>query len=234
MYYEIRLKVLLKDSYHYLAICERIGAWISFASLKNETLKQAHYDKKYKHFTFGSPFPREDDEIYKKGRIYGFSIRSSLKNTLNQIRESLKRLQEDAYIQLINISPVMDKDTGFITELTTLTPAIVAIDSKPWLPGLNNVEELLQRVHANAEMKYNHLNPDQVVRTDQPFASAIQIINRNPIALHYKGRKLLGNKMRLLIREDEHAQKLAQVVMGSGLAEKNSILGAGFCIAKTL
>ncbi|WP_238555808.1 hypothetical protein [Paenibacillus alvei] len=59
-------------------------------------------------------------------------------------------------------------------------------------------------------------------------------MNGKPIAYCYKGRKLLGNKFRLFIREDPWSQQLAHIVLGSGAAEKGAILGAGFCLAKGL
>ncbi|WP_256873819.1 CRISPR-associated protein Cas6 [Paenibacillus kribbensis] len=233
LYYEIHITTLIKQSSHHLEIPERIGAWIGRAGLKDEALKQTHYDKDYKHYTFGSPFPREKEGVYKQGRVYVITIHSSVELTLRRISAALQALQEDEYFQFIAASPVQSKKLAHITELTTVTPAIVTIEGKPWVPGLS-VELLLQRIHANAEKKYNHLYPDQPVRLEQPFIEGIQVLNHKPIALAYKGRKLLGNKLRLLVREDEYSQKLASVVLGSGAAEKNSILGAGFCIAKGL
>ncbi|WP_244316308.1 CRISPR-associated protein Cas6 [Paenibacillus brasilensis] len=233
LYFEIHVTTLIKQFSHHLEIPERIGAWIGRAGLNDETLKQTHYDKDYKHYTFGSPFPREKAGVYKQGRVYVITIRSSIEITLRRISAALQALQEDEYFQFIAASPVQSKKLVHITELTTVTPAIVTIEGKPWVPGLS-VELLLQRIHANAEKKYNHLYPDQPVRLEQPFIEGIQVLNHKPIALAYKGRKLLGNKLRLLVREDEYSQKLASVVLGSGAAEKNSILGAGFCIAKGL
>jgi CRISPR-associated endoribonuclease Cas6 len=211
---------------------EAIGNWISQAQLSDPLFKQTHYDKTYKHFVFSNLYPTEKDGIYQQGRIYVLTIRSSIADTLTRIQHCLKKCRESEYVQLV-AGEQRARQLGHITELLTITPAIVTIDRQPWVPE-DNIELLIQRLHANAEKKFKSLYPEAPVQKGQPFIQGITIENRKPLATAYKGRKLLGNKLHLLIHEDEYSQKLANVVMGSGLAEKGSILGAGFCLAKYL
>ena len=42
----------------------------------------------------------------------------------------------------------------------------------------------------------------------------------------------MGNKLTVLVNGDEASQKLAFMALGTGLLEKNSSNGMGFCIAK--
>ncbi|MEF2966298.1 CRISPR-associated protein Cas6 [Paenibacillus sp. M1] len=233
MFFEMKATVLLKQSKHHLEMPEIIGNWVGRAELKDDELRLHHYDATYKNRVFSQPFPREKDGIYKQGRVYVIVIRSSVENILRRVAEALQLLEDDTYFELLAVSPIQSKRMMHITELTTVTPAIVTVDSKPWVPG-DNLELLLNRIHANAEKKYNQLNSSEPIRLDYEFAEGIQVLNQKPIAYCYKGRKLLGNKVRLLIREDELSQRLAHVVLGSGLSEKNSVLGAGFCLAKGL
>ncbi|MCM3337626.1 CRISPR-associated protein Cas6 [Paenibacillus sp. MER TA 81-3] len=233
MFYELKATVILKQAGHHLEVPERIGAWIGKASLHDPVLKQTHYETAYKHYVYGSPYPREQDGVYKQGRAYVIVIRSSIEQTLRRISAALQVLREDTYIELLAVSGVYSKQLAHITELTTVTPAIVTVDNKPWVSG-GDIELLLKQIHSNAEKKRNSLYPDEPVRLDYYFAEGIQVLNMKPIAYCYKGRKLLGNKLRLLIREDALSQQLAHVVLGSGISEKNSILGAGFCLAKGL
>ncbi|QDR82369.1 CRISPR-associated endoribonuclease Cas6 [Sporomusa termitida] len=233
MLFELKLTVLLKKSTHHLQMQEPIGNWISQAQLTDPLFKQTHYDKIYKHFVFSNLYPTEKDGIYQQGRIYVLTIRSSIEDTLNRIHQCLKKCRESDYFQLVACEQ-RTRRLGHITELLTITPAIVTIENqKPWTPE-DNIELLIQRLEANAEKKFKSLYPDTLVQAGQTFIQGITIENRKPLATAYKGRKLLGNKLHLLIHEDEYAQKLANVVMGSGLAEKGSILGAGFCLAKYL
>jgi len=233
MFYELKATVLLKQEVHYLHVPERIGSWISRSALNDPVLKQEHYSTGYKHIVYGNPYPREKNGIYKKDRVYVITIRSSLNETLQRIARSLHILQEDNYFQLLALSRIQTKNPKHILELVTVTPAIVTVDGKPWVPG-GNIELLLSRIHANTEKKFNTMNPDQKVRLDHYFAHGVQVENSKPIALAYKGRKLLGNKIRLFIQEDPVSQQLAHTALGSGILEKNSVLGAGFCLAKEL
>ena len=232
MYYELRITVIAKQMTHHLQIQEHIGKWISRAQLGDPYFKQAHYDKGYKHYVFSSLYPLEKDGVYQSERAYILTIRSPRQNTLNRINACMQSCREDDYFQLVS-SDQRTKTLSHITEMITITPAIVTIDHKPWVHE-NNIELLVKQLHANAEKKFKHLYPDEQMEPFQPFIQGIRVENRKPIATCYKGHKLLGNKFRLFINEDDYSQKLANIVLGSGLAEKGSSLGAGFCLAKCI
>ncbi len=233
MFFELRITLLLKKSTHHLQMQEPIGNWISQSQLTDPLFKQTHYDKTYKHFVFSNLYPIEKDGMYQQGRIYVLTIRSSIEDTLTRIQHCIKKSRESDYFQLIACEQ-RARRLAHITEILTITPAIVTIEhQKPWTPE-GNIGLLLERLHANAEKKFKSLYPDDPVQGLQSFIQGIFIENRKPLATSYKNRKLLGNKLHLLIHKDEYSQKLANVVMGSGLAEKNSTVGAGFCLAKYL
>lgn len=232
MFFELKLTVLLKKATHHLQILEPIGNWLSQAQLGDPVLKQRHYEKGYKHFVFSNLYPVEKDGLYQEGRIYVITVRSSLEDIAIRLRQCLKACRECEYFQLV-ASELKPRRLGHITELLTVTPTVVTVGGCPWLPE-DSIELLIERLHANAEKKYKSLKLDEAEPIKQPFIQGISIENRKPLAMTYKGRKLLGNKLHLLIQEDAYSQKLADVVMGSGLAEKGSILGAGFCLAKYL
>jgi CRISPR-associated endoribonuclease Cas6 len=233
MFFELRATVVVKQSVHHLSMQQHIGSWINRAQLSDEQFKRSHYEKAYKHYVFSNLYPLEKDSIYQKGRAYVLTIRSSIENTLTRINSCLQSCREDDYFLLVSCEQ-RSRRLPPITEMITITPAIVTIDDhQPWLPE-NNIELLLKQLHANAEKKFKHLNPHSQLSGFQPFIQGIRVENRKPIATAYKGRKLLGNKLRLFINEDQYSQKLANAVLGSGLSEKNSTVGAGFCLAKCL
>ena len=55
----------------------------------------------------------------------------------------------------------------------------------------------------------------------------LEFLNQGPIVMEYKNVKLLGDKVRLQIADNDSAQKLAYMSLGTGLLEMNS-RGAGF------
>jgi CRISPR-associated endoribonuclease Cas6 len=230
LYFELKITTMIKQSVHHLEMLEHIGNWISYAQLADTYFKDTHYDRSYKHFVFSNLYPLEKDGVYQRGRVYILTIRSSSENILNRIHSCMKNCRENEYFQLI-ASEQRTKRVVHISKMITINPAIVTINKKPWLHE-NNIELLLQQLHANAEKKFKSLYPDEQMQGFQSFIQGIVVENRKPMAIHYKKCKLLGNKLRLFINEDEYSQKLAHVVLGSGLGEKSSSLGAGFCLAK--
>lgn len=229
---ELKITAVLKKTIHHLQSQQYIGEWINRAQLTDSYLKQIHYDKKFKQFVFSNLYPLERDGIYQHGRCYVITMRSSQEHLLNRIRASMERCYETEFFQLVACEQKI-KRLSHIMEITTITPAIVTISGEPWVKE-KNIEILLQQLHSNAEKKFKDLYPDAQHQGFQPFIQSIFVENRKPIATAYKGHKLVGNKLRLIINDDEYSQKLAQVVLGSGLGEKGSSIGAGFCLAKGL
>lgn len=227
---ELKITLLLKQATHHLDVQEHIGHWLHRAQLSDANFKQAHYDRDYKHYAFSSLYPIEKDGIYQQGRVYILTVRSPLRDTLNRIKTCIQHCREDDYFQLISCEQ-RTKRLSHITEMIAITPVIVTINHKPWLHE-QSIELLLNQLHANAENKLRSLEPQLDVHTIQPFIQGIRVENNKPIALSYKGRKLLGNKLRLFIQDDPFSQRLAQIVLGSGVGEKSSSVGAGFCLAK--
>ncbi|NEW07866.1 CRISPR-associated protein Cas6 [Paenibacillus sp. SYP-B3998] len=230
---ELKLTILLKQSTHHLAIQEHIGNWLHRAQLSDEEFKASHYERAFKHIVFSSLIPIEKDGIYQQGRAYVLTIRSPLRDTLQRLKLCMQQCREDEHFQLVTSEIQRPKRMTHITEMLAITPVIVTVNRKPWLHE-NSVEQLLQQLHNNAVKKLLSLEPETQVEEGNHFIQGIRVENKKPIGLHYKGRKLLGNKLKLFINDDPQSQRLAQTVFASGLGEKGSSIGAGFCLAKYL
>ena len=70
---------------------------------------------------------------------------------------------------------------------------------------------------------FNHDN----ITDDFELYTTLEFMNRLPVSVTYKNVKLLGDKIRLSIADNETAQNLAYMSLGTGLGEMNS-RGAGF------
>jgi len=232
LFYEFKITVLVKQSTHHLEMQEHIGSWLHRAQLADPVLKASHYDTNFKHFIFSNLYPIEKDGVYQKGRAYIIRVRSARADTLNRMNSCVKKCREDEYFQLVACEQG-SVTLSHITEMISITPVIVTINHKPWVHE-NSIEQLIKRLHSNAEKKFKDLYPDDQQQSFQEFIQGLVIENKKPIAISYKNRKLLGNKLRLFINEDEYSQKMANVVLGSGLGEKGSSIGAGFCLAKCI
>ena len=82
------------------------------------------------------------------------------------------------------------------------------------------------RLRVNLIKKYNLFTGKKIDENFQIF-NLINFDNRVPIACDYKNIKLLGDKIDLVIANNEVAQDLAIVAIGSGIGEMNA-RGYGF------
>lgn len=224
-FFQLVTTILLKENIHFSKSSEVIGNTISKAMINDEKLKELHKCKEYK-YVFDNLYPLEKDGIYKGKRIYIFNIRSFNEDYVIKIKHCFNGL-ENNYMEIIStdLRTIKRKPINYIE---TITPAVVTVDSKPWLSD-GDILLLVKRLHANAEKKFKFFFHEEIEEVEDYFIEKLKILNKKPIAYSYKNIKLLANKVRIKVNEDDISQKLAFTVLGGGLAEKNSIIGAGFC-----
>ncbi|PJI07106.1 MULTISPECIES: CRISPR-associated endoribonuclease Cas6 [Clostridium] len=224
-YYEMKVTVLLKQDLKFTRTSEIIGKSISSAMLKSEELMKYHKQKRYK-YVFNNFMPVEKAGIYKANRLYIFCLRTFEEDFMTNIKNCFQDY-DNINLKIISVSVkiIQQKKIKFIR---TITPAIVTIDSKPWLKN-NDLLTLIKRIHANAEKKYKFFFGKEIGQVDDYFVEKLKILNLQPIPYTYKNITLLGNKFKIKVNDDDKSQKLAFVALGAGLAEKNSALGAGYC-----
>ena len=87
-------------------------------------------------------------------------------------------------------------------------------------------EEFARRIRINLANKWNLFNNDNIDENFQLYTT-MEFLNKVPISIEYKNVKLLGDKIRLSVADNEIAQKMAYMSLGTGLGEMNS-RGAGF------
>ncbi|APU86937.1 CRISPR associated Cas6 family protein (plasmid) [Clostridium botulinum] len=75
--------------------------------------------------------------------------------------------------------------------------------------------------------KHNTISCNKLTTQDTIF-HCLSITNNKTIYIPYKKGLLLGNKLKIQVKEDDISQTLATVALGAGIGEKNSI-GMGFC-----
>lgn len=224
-FYELIATIFLKKDTHFSQSSELIGKNISNLMLNDNDLRKYHKEKIYK-YVFTNLYPVEKDGVYKKDRVYILNLRCFNENYILKIKKCMENYESsDLRIISADIKEINQKHINF---LETITPAIVTIDSKPWLPN-EDILLLVKRLHANAEKKFKFFFNEEIGEVEDYFIEKLKILNRKPTYYSYKGIKLLSNKFKIKVNDDDKSQKLAFIVLGGGLAEKNSILGAGYC-----
>lgn len=216
--FQIKLKIfLLKD----ITIEDSqaiISAFIDEGMAKDAKLLEFHESNKFKGYCFDAPYPIEENKVYKKDRIYTLTIRTVDKELaeffadklVNEFNNNLKGLTSE-----VRILP-----KKHIEKLYSITPAVMKNSDGYW-KGKINLDEFERRLKVNLLKKYNSITGSKLDE-DFQFYSTIEFKNKKPIATKYKNVKLLGDKISLNISENENAQKLAYMSLGTGIFEMNA------------
>ncbi|RCX12708.1 CRISPR-associated endoribonuclease Cas6 [Anaerobacterium chartisolvens] len=227
-YYELVCTAYLLEDVHYTYSNQMLSSFINKAMFLDGELAERHKKNTFKHYVFSSLFPVDkESKTYHAGNVYVFRVRSldrnmilKFKNLFPDIRGGLKVIASEIKVQKYR----------FINELTTITPALATVEGKHWIRD-DDIILLQERMQINLLKKYNDFF-NEALQPSGSFIQGLYILNHKPIALNYKDTKLIGNKFKLAVNQDECSQRLAFIAMAEGLLEKNSSAGLGFCSAK--
>lgn len=229
--FEIRLKIyLLQDipqEQTYTIFANFLDSYLA----KNEAFLKLHETNCYKQYCFDQPYPVEKDGRYKKEHVYTVRIRTVSaelaeyfsNNLANHYNTQVKGLTSE-----IRIIP-----QKMISDMYSITPAVIKCDSESesgqsggyWKKRIT-FEEYENRLKSNLIKKWNGIIGTKM---DENFDlyHQIELVNRTPIGIPYKGIRLLGDKLRIQAAENEQAQELLYMAIGTGICELNA-RGCGF------
>lgn len=222
--FQTYLKVfLLKDIKQEDAL-QIIASYIDHILVENPRWEKMHNENCFKGYCFNSLYPQESDGIYKKERVYQIIIRSVNLKLMQYLEENLPK-HENSFMKglICNCTIIQQKH---ITTLYSITPLIVKGKNQNYWRDEMNIAEFDERLKINLVKKYRvFVNPD--LTDDFELHTLLEFRNRSPIAVPYKGIKLLADKVQMQIAENDIAQRLAFLALGTGAGELNS-RGMGF------
>lgn len=227
--YELTLKVFLLKEINFHESQSKIADLIDQTLVKEEKFLDIHNKNMYKNYCFNSFYPLERDGVYKVGSIYTIKIRTIDKDIANYLNDKLANEYTECIKGLTIEVKIIPRN--HIEKIYTITPIIIKNDNGYWKNSLN-FEGFEKRLKENLIKKYNYINNTKIDEDFQLY-TAIELNNRMPIACPYKGKKLLGDKVNLVISDDEMAQKLAYMSLGVAVGELNA-RGYGFVNYKYL
>ena len=226
---EIYCKVYLLEDLTKRNVAIELNKLIDTALMQTEEMQPLHIDRKYKFYSVSGLMPIEMDGIYKKGNIYTFVLRTVDKKLAQYFKTTLAQ----QYTKILKALTVETKEISRrpLEKIYTLTPVILKFETGYWRG--NYSEEIFEkRIRENMIKKYNTFNN---VKLDEDFElfNYIKFDNQKPVAFHYKGITLLGDKVTLGIATNDIAQQIAYLAIGTGIGEMNA-RGAGFINFKYL
>lgn len=221
--YIIRIKMYVIKNIPVDEVREEVTLFLDKGLTATPQFEELHKKNKYKYYCYDSLYPTEKDKMYKKDQIYTLTIRTLniklakyfSKHVVNTYTDKLKGLTAQ-----VGILPRKHIDVMY-----TLTPAILKCDSGYWKDEMT-VEQYEERLKVNLIKKWNEFYGEKI-QEDFELFSGIEFLSKCPVASKYKGIKLLGDKIRMHVADNEMAQKLAYMALGTGVLETNS-RGFGF------
>lgn len=221
--FQIRIKVCLKKDIPVTNAQTQITYYIDNCFAQDEAMKALHNENKFKYYCYDLLYPQEADKVYRRDKIYTLTMRTVDSRLAAYLAETCENVNTEFMKGLRVENRRIPKK--HIDLLYTLTPAVIK-DEKGYWKGHMAFEEYEKRLKVNLIKKWNQFEDDKL---DEDFElyTGIEILNRGSIAAEYKGIKLLGDKVRIHVADNETAQKLAYMALGTGILEMNS-RGFGF------
>lgn len=227
--FELRLKIYLLQDIGQPDTYQVFAHFLDSYLAKNNTFLEFHQKNCYKMYCFDQPYPVEKDSVYKKEHIYTVRIRTVNTELADYLSNGLSNHFNNQIKGLtIDIKMIPKK---FISEIYSITPTVIkctgGTDTKGgyWKHSIS-FEEYENRIKSNLIKKMNTITGSKI-QEDFELYRQIELVNRKPIAVPYKGIKLLGDKLRIQAAENEQAQELMYLAVGTGLGEFNA-RGGGF------
>lgn len=220
---QIRIKVLIKENIHADDIQPKVCGLIDYSFSKRQELLDMHNENKYKFYCFDSPYPLEKDKVYKKGKIYTLTIRTIDFNLAEFFSNSLLDVQT-YFIKALS-SEIKIIPQRHIEKIYSVTPAVIKNDTGYWKDSMS-INDYERRLKENLIKKYNAITGSKI-NEDFELFNKIEFKNRKPVPVGYKNITLLGDKVNLYIADNQRAQNLAYMAIGTGVLEING-RGAGF------
>lgn len=221
--FELPLKICFLTQLPSVRVSERIGRFISGALRMSENDSLYRANNSFRSYTFDQPFPLESEHIYREGKIYTVRIRT-ISQELAEFFIRRLPLYTDGCLQVLE-GEVKVIPRYILERVHTLTPVVLKTEQGYWRNQMQE-REFEERLKRNLIRKYNffqhtHLNCDFCLFRQMEF------INRKPVRITQRDISLLGDKVSLTAAQNETAQELLYMALGTGVGENNAG-GCGF------
>lgn len=221
--FQIRMKLYLLQQISAEQMQAQLTAFIDKSFSANEGLLQMHEENRYKNYCYDLPYPIEKDKLYKKDKIYTVTIRTIDEKLARHFQEVCVNYYTGAIKGLTSEIRIIPRK--MIDYIYTLTPVVLKDEQGYWRNHMT-LEEFEEQLKVNLIKKWNDYHGEKLEENFQLY-TFLEFLNDRPIGIEYKTIKLLGDKLRLQIADNETAQNLAYMALGTGLLGMNS-RGWGF------
>ena len=219
--YHIDCKIYLLKDITLNILYGAISTYVDSILVSNEEMRSFHNSSGYRYYAISGFLEREIDKVYKRGKVYTFSLRCVKQDLCDFFLKNLSDGKTDSIKGLTTTMKLIPR--RYIEKLYTITPAIIKLGGDGYWRGVLSFEEYEKRLLVNSIKKFQQLTG---VQLDDNFKlyDGIRFLNKKPISSHYarKGISLLGDKIELDIASDEMSQRVAYMLLATGVLENNA------------
>lgn len=223
--YELKLKVYLLKSISASEAQQQVSQLLDQCLSSEERWKMFHESSQLKGYSYGSLYPTEKDKLYKSGKIYTITVRTSKAELASYFVDKLPHMESTVMKGLE--SEISEVGPGIIESAYSVTPVIVKFEDCSYWKDNHSFEELQLHMRNNTFKKYSEFGSNDIDEQSTEIWNQMNLINGKVIATPYKKIKLLGDKIELKFATDEGSQKIAHMLLATGVGELNS-RGFGF------
>lgn len=201
---------------------------INIGSINDEELTKLHNMKiKNKNYSVSYLEPRERDFVYKEDKIYTFYIKSLDKHIIYRMQRVINNIKINT-LKILKTS-VRTINKPYINEIVVSTPAVRPLggDKKgSYLLPNHDLDQVRQMMEDNLARKYKDIYGETIEKRD--FIQYIEVTNKVPLKVLYKGITFLGNRYRIMFNMDKLSQNMAKVAVATGIFSKSTSAACGF------
>lgn len=216
--YQIDCKIYLMKDVNLTNILEEISHFIDLGLVQNEKMLKFHERRGYKNYVHSGFNELEKSKVYKEGKIYSFSIRTIDKELKDYLSNVLRDISTVTMKGLVTTVKCIQKK--YIEKLYTLTATLLKSEKGYW-KGNIGFDAYEKRLIDNSIKKAKMVLGEDF-NEDFALYNSIRMLNYKPISNRFKNISLLGDKLELTIADNDRAQQVAYILLGTGILENNS------------
>lgn len=222
-YYKLNIQIKMIHNIHLSDYNEYMSNYLNKIMLNDNYLKTIHSKTTIKGYVFSNLYPYDKDCIYKKDSIYTFYLNGFDKELIMRFKNCL---EQEEIILNVNMSIQPFKKIKVLRTNSLCLVSLKDSNAEYWTRK-KSLSLLIEALNKNANSKIG-LFCNEILK-DTNFIQSLLIRNKYDLCANYKGGKLIGYQLDIIVNDDLESQLLANICMAVGLGEKNS-LGCGFCI----
>jgi CRISPR-associated endoribonuclease Cas6 len=217
---EINVKVYVLKNILLEQVLEDISKLIDKSFYKNENMKDFHEHNAMKNYCFNGLYPTDiKGKIYKEGCIYNFQLRC----IGSKLKDHFLKFLSNEYTS--NMKVLVCKNRSIpkrpIDKIYSITPIVAKMQggkkTSYWRDSYTETE-FFEYIRTTSIKKYEVLTGQSLDRNLKLF-NYIKIDNRKPMAINFKQKKILGDKITLRLETSNEAQNIAYILLATGVAD---------------